>query len=157
MFKTAMRRFVSSVSIITASDDFKPAGMTASSVISVSMDPPTILVIINQTAGIHDVIRKRGRFCVNLLGHGHGEISRAFSGYVDRADRFQFGSWKQADDGLPVLSDASCSLICDTVVCLSYTTHSIFLGAVREIALAPSTAPLVYCEGTFWQDVAPLP
>lgn len=151
-FKNAMRRFASSVTIVTASDGHNKFGMTASSITSVSAEPPTILVIINQSASIHEPIRNRARFCINLLGPEQLELSHAFSGKVDRADRFRTGKWEFRDDGLPVMTDAQCNLICEASISLGYTSHSIFLGELREIVLGSASTPLVYCDGRFWNN-----
>jgi flavin reductase len=151
-FKNAMRRFVSSVTIVTASDGSNKFGITASSITSVSADPPTILAIINQNASIHETIRNRARFCINLLGPEQEELSRAFSGRVDVANRFQIGNWEFRDDGLPVMIDAQCNLVCETSMSLGYTSHSIFIGEIREIMLGKTSMPLVYFDGTFWNN-----
>ena len=58
-FLTSMRHLAASVSIISAKDSGgKPYAMTASSVTSLSMEPPSILVCVNKSAGIHKALRE---------------------------------------------------------------------------------------------------
>ena len=51
-FRDAMRQLAAGVGIVTAGKDNEWAGMTATSVTSLSLDPPTILACINREASI---------------------------------------------------------------------------------------------------------
>ena len=67
-FRKAMRSYVYSVSILSnVSENKEYNAITVSSVTSVSIDPPSILVCINKTAGIHDSIKLGTKYCINLL------------------------------------------------------------------------------------------
>ena len=50
-FRAAMRRVASTVTVVTTGGPFSRHGMTATAVTSVSADPPSLLVCINQGAG----------------------------------------------------------------------------------------------------------
>lgn len=66
--KEAMRNVPSTVALITSRDaEGTPYGMAASAVISVTIDPPAVLVAVNRTAGIHPVLEMSGRLCINFL------------------------------------------------------------------------------------------
>ena len=54
--------------------------MTASSFTSVSLEPPLILVCVNETAQLWPILKKAGRFTVNLLPEGHEHTSAHFAG-----------------------------------------------------------------------------
>ncbi len=73
-FLDAMRRVASTVSIITvAGPADRWLGMTATSVTSVAMEPPSLLVCLNRRGGTHDVVKQVGRFCVNVLSEGQAD------------------------------------------------------------------------------------
>ena len=66
-FKRALRRFPAAVSVITSADQDRRHGMTATAVTSLSLDPPSLIVCINQATLLHDIMLLARRFCVNVL------------------------------------------------------------------------------------------
>ena len=93
-FKKAMRSYVYSVSIMSNIDDNKNLNaITVSSVTSVSIDPPSLLVCINKTAGIHDSIVKDSKFCINLLKKSQQDISNLCSTFQEEENRFKNDQW----------------------------------------------------------------
>ena len=84
-FKQAMRRLAATVAIVTSGTDEEWTGMAATAVTSVTTDPPTLLVAVNRNASLSPVLKREGRFCVNLLAERHAEIVGIFSGQKKRA------------------------------------------------------------------------
>jgi flavin reductase (DIM6/NTAB) family NADH-FMN oxidoreductase RutF len=158
-FREAMRRLAASVTIITSRDaDGAPHGMVASSVISVSMDPPSMLIAVNRSAGLYPILQRSRRFCINLLSDDQSDLLKPFSTSALREQRFQSDHWRDAwtSDGerLPWLYDASASVECEVDLVTDYGTHSLFIGRVQQVQCAPaSTAgqtivrPLVWLAG----------
>jgi flavin reductase (DIM6/NTAB) family NADH-FMN oxidoreductase RutF len=158
-FREAMRRLAASVTIITSRDaDGAPHGMVASSVISVSMDPPSMLIAVNRSASLYPILQRSNRFCINLLSGDQGELLKPFSTSSLRGQRFQSDHWRDAwtsDTGrLPWLYDASASVECEVDLVTHYGTHSLFIGRVQQVHCTPaSTAdqtvvgPLVWLAG----------
>ena len=66
-FKAAMGRFVTGVTVVTTALGSQRAGITVNAFCSVSLDPPLVLVCIERTAHIHDLLIEAGVFAVNLL------------------------------------------------------------------------------------------
>ena len=84
-FREAMRRFATTVSIISCSDqEGRLHGMSATAVASVCVEPPTLLICINNSTAT-----RCGRFCVNILRSFHSELSQVFSGKMRGDDRFR--------------------------------------------------------------------
>lgn len=158
-FREAMRRLAASVTIITSRDvDGTPHGMVASSVISVSMEPPSMLIAVNRNAGLYPVLRRAGRFCVNLLAHDQNDLLKPFSTSALRDQRFRSDHWRDAwptDGGrLPWLEGASASVECAVDLVTDYGTHSLFIGRVEQVQGVSSTVsgqsmvlPLVWLAG----------
>jgi flavin reductase (DIM6/NTAB) family NADH-FMN oxidoreductase RutF len=148
-FRDAMRRIASSVSLITTCDaQGAPHGMAASAVIPVSMDPPSILVAVNRSSGLHPVISAKGRFCVNLLADAHHPLLGAFSQSSRRAERFTGGEWSEDCDSLPCLESAPATVSCEVDQRLDYATHTLFIGRVTDVHLAEGCPdPLVWFDG----------
>ncbi len=155
-FKDAMRRIASSVMILTSRDvDGRPHGMAASAVIPVSMDPPSMLVAINRTAGLYPVVQRTRRFCVNLLGDDQQHLLAPFSQSALRAERFRSDDWRDAwsddVDQLPWLADAPAAVDCAVESTVDYGTHTLFIGRVLNVHCEESTplspSPLVWLAG----------
>ncbi len=146
-FKQAMRRLASTVSIVTAGKEDQRSGMVATAVSSVSADPPTLLVVVNQTASIAPILVQEGRFQINILGQWHGDIVGAFSGKKKGLERFEHGNWRISSDGLPVLEDAVATLACKTVAAFSVATHMIYVGEVTSVVCHEKIDPLVWVDG----------
>jgi flavin reductase len=65
-FRHAMRRFATTVSIVTCSGDWGWHGVTATTVVPVCIEPPTLLVCINQATLFYERLAGSGNFCINL-------------------------------------------------------------------------------------------
>ena len=67
-FRLAMRRYIYSVSVMSNVDaNGNPNAITVSSVTSISMNPPSLLICINKSSRIHDTLEIGSKFCINLL------------------------------------------------------------------------------------------
>ncbi len=150
--KVAMRRMPGAVALVTTRDPVsgEPAGLAASAVIPVSMDPPSMLVAVNRAASAHAAIERSGRFCINLLGVTQTALVGIFSNSEMRDRRFASGSWRH-DSGLPYLEDACASIFCDVRTTLVHGTHELFIGDVYDLrtAVTEGSDPLGWIEGTF--------
>src|SRR5690606_19156496 len=146
--RTAMRRLPSGVMLVTsADDDGTPHGMAASSVVSVSMDPPSMLVAVNRDASIHPVLARARRFCVNLLGREQASLLEPFSRSAQRHLRFVSGDWKLGPRGIPYLPDAPAAVFCEIELFVDYGTHTICVGRVGQVSLSGQPEPLVWLDG----------
>jgi flavin reductase len=148
-FREAMRRFATTVSIITCAHRGSRFGMSATAVTSLSADPPSLLVCVNKSAATHRVLSRGGRFCVNVLRSAHSGLSQAFSGKLKGEDRFRSGNWGQTEDGLPFLNDAQANLLCEIVRVVDYETHTIFIARVYFTRAQEDVDPLLYRDGKY--------
>jgi flavin reductase (DIM6/NTAB) family NADH-FMN oxidoreductase RutF len=147
-FRLAMRRLAATVSIVATSENGVRHGMTATSVASVSMEPPSLLVSIKRTASIHDPLLRRGRFSVNLLFERQHSYSQVFSGKLAGEDRFDVGAWRQDSHGVPYLDEALANVFCAVDRSLEYGSHTIAIGRVLEARVAHPIDPLIHLDGS---------
>ncbi|WP_075293001.1 flavin reductase family protein [Pararhizobium arenae] len=152
-FRSAMRRFTSTICLITTECDGVRHGMAATAVQSVTADPPTILVCINQSASISQPLKQAKRFAVNMLHLSHAPLVPLFSGKLKGQDRFQHGDWISLN-GLPVLCDAQASFACDLRDVVRVQTHDVVLGEVRQAQYLDAIAPLLYEDGKLMRSSA---
>ena len=147
-FKKAMRSYVYSVSIMSNIDDNKNLNaITVSSVTSVSIDPPSLLVCINKTAGIHDSITKNSKFCINLLKKSQQDISNLCSTFQEEENRFKNDQWDTTD--IPFLKNAQANIFCKVDEIISYHTHSIVVAKVIESKYSNEIDTLIYVDGSY--------
>ncbi|MBL8268332.1 flavin reductase family protein [Steroidobacter sp.] len=147
-FRDAMRRFASSVTIITTCDDGRRRGMTATAVTSVCMQPPSLLMCINRYASMHQALDRSRLACVNFLHAHQAELCSIFSGPLDAEQRFMHGTWQTGALGLPFLPEAQASVFVRLKAQLPIGTHDIFVGEVIDAHVNHQVAPLLYLDGT---------
>jgi flavin reductase len=146
-FKQAMRRLATTIAIVTSGTDDDWTGMAATAVTSVTSDPPTLLVAVNRNASVSPVMKREGRFCINLLAERHAEIVGIFSGQKKGRERFEVGDWIAAGNGMPILNDAVASLVCLISTTVEVATHTIFVGEVTEVYCHSTIDPLLWVDG----------
>ncbi|MBS7662057.1 flavin reductase family protein [Pseudomonas lalucatii] len=152
----AMRRLAKSVTIITTSNGNERFAMSATAVDSLSTEPPSLLICVNQTASLHAVLDAGADFCVNILGLEQEELSQLCSGPIKGEARFQRGNWRTSEGGIPYLGDAQSAILCRQDGKFSYGTHSIFIGRIQQIHNGAEISPLVYLDGGY-TTTAPAP
>ncbi|WP_027282156.1 flavin reductase family protein [Roseomonas gilardii] len=148
-FRAAMRRFASTVTVVTACDHARRHGMTATAVTSLSMEPPSLLVCIHRQTLLHDILLRAPRFCVNVLHSSQGHVSAAFSGGVPPERRFDGDEWQNSEDGVPFLRGAQANLFCRKAAAVPYGTHLILVGEVEKAELCEGSSPLLYHDAGY--------
>ena len=148
LLRAAMRRLVSGVAVITTCDGNEPHGMTATSVSSLSFEPPSMLVCVNRSASMHDILEASGTFCINLLARDQEVIGQRFARKPDGPSRFDEVAWTMVRD-LPRLAGVQASIFCTQAAHLSFGTHTIFVGAVNGVEVSGEVNPLTYVDGRF--------
>lgn len=149
-FKSGMRRLASGVSVVTACHLDRWGGLAATSVSSVSVAPPVLLVCINEKASAHALVEASGAFCVNVLGREAHEVALRFGSPRFREERFAVGTWEAMVTGAPSLREAIAVFDCRVESSFTVGTHTIFCGGIvgMRIGSAPDE-PLLYFEGGY--------
>ena len=148
-FRNAMRRFATTVSIVSCAHEGRWYGMSATAVSSVSVEPPALLVCINNATSTHRALSRSGRFCLNILRSSQPGLCKVFGGKIKGDDRFRVGDWRMQPNGSPFLFDAQANLFCQLDQVTHYHTHTIFVARVYSITAQQQVDPLVYQDGTY--------
>jgi flavin reductase (DIM6/NTAB) family NADH-FMN oxidoreductase RutF len=157
-FKLAMRQLASGVCVITHGSGAQRTGFTATSVTSLSSEPPTLIVCVNRAASLYAQLASGDLFGVNVLGAHHCEIADRFAGRAGLAgaDRFREGRWSTFADGVSILDDALAAFVCETDEVIVRHTHAILIGRVRLARPQAQGGALLYWRGTYdqigWSD-----
>lgn len=147
--KKGMRQWASGVSVISARDaQGQPHAMTASSLTSISDQPASLLVCINQNARMASLLQRGIRFCANLLAENHETLSNLCASPDAQDKRFEEGRWHLA--ATPRLADAPAVFECEVDKVVSYGTHEIVIGKIVQVFLyEATTGPLCYWDGGY--------
>jgi flavin reductase (NADH) len=150
-----MASFPSGVVVTTAVHaDGTPWGMTCTSLCSVSLHPPVLLVCLRCGSPTLEAISSSGAFAVNLLHDRARSSAELFaSGAVDRFDRVRWTAEGKA--GGPHLIDAAHTIADCTVTDASVVgDHTVVMGQVRAISRLRPARPLLYGlrQYSTWSD-----
>jgi flavin reductase (DIM6/NTAB) family NADH-FMN oxidoreductase RutF len=140
-----MRQWASGVTLVTAHDGRGPHGMTVSSFTSLSLDPPLVMISLEQGSRTHQMVRQGGCFAVVMLRADQQDLAERFSGGVADGDaRFNGIPFRRSAGGAPIPDQRLAYLDCRVVDSHSAGTHTIFIGQVTGGEAADSGAPLLY-------------
>jgi 3-hydroxy-9,10-secoandrosta-1,3,5(10)-triene-9,17-dione monooxygenase reductase component len=146
VYREAIAHFATGVTVITTLHEGRPAGMTASAVSSLSLDPVMLLVCISNHLRTHTAIDESRSVVVNVLAEEDEELARRFA----RSDEDKFAGLGLRDEyHLPVLERAIAYFVCDVHERLPGGDHSIFIGQVRACNAIPGRRPLIYFKSSF--------
>ena len=140
------------VTVVTTWDaEGQPAGLTASSVTSVSLDPPLVLVCVAHTAQSYQALHAHGRFAINILHLEHEHLARRFATSTGGAEKFEGTGYRPGALGLPILEDALAEIECTTEHVYPAGDHTIFVGRVEAADCRGDAGrePLLYYRGKF--------
>jgi len=148
-FRHAMRRLAATVTLVTTSGaDGQRYGMLATSVTSVTMEPPMLLVCVSRSAHIHPALMARKRMCINVLLDEQAELVRAFSSSLPHDERFaNVDCENHTTFGLPYLRNAQALFFCEIDQLVEAGTHSVVLARVLESRAIDAVRPMVYVDG----------
>ncbi|NNN32020.1 flavin reductase family protein [Streptomyces sp. S3(2020)] len=142
-YRDLIGRFASGVTVVTTVDNGIPYGTTASSVASVSLDPPTLLVCMNRSSATGRAIAASRHFAVNVLAEDQSALSRHFARRGSTFDTYRFHPGRR---GAPVLPDVLASFECRVTDEVVAGTHVVIVGEVEE-AGGRAGLPLAYFRG----------
>lgn len=147
-----MGRFATGVTVVTTRYGDQMSGMTANAVMSLSLDPPLIVVSIDCKSNMHGHLTQGRCYAINVLRHDQEDLSRRFAkpGPKDFSDL----KLAVAETGAPILSDALAYVDCRVVEVAPAGDHDLFIGE----PLAGETRdgqPLIFYSGQYAQ-LAPL-
>jgi flavin reductase (DIM6/NTAB) family NADH-FMN oxidoreductase RutF len=151
--KGAFRRYPTGVAVISAAGPDGPVGLTASSVASVSVEPPVLSFSVMGTRTAR-VLLAAPSFVVHLLGAGHVDLARGFS----HSGGSQFTpeqGWSVLPSGEPILFDAVAALRGTVRHLLPVGDSTLVVASVLEVFHGPDDRPLIHHAKQFVTAVTP--
>ena len=150
-FRGAMRHLTGGVSVITVGAGKDITGMTVTSVSSLSVEPPTLIVSINRESSSWPLLKRHGFFGVNILTADQLDVAERFTGKggLKGADRFAGAQWTTRVSGVPLLVGALSAIDCEAEDIIERHSHAIVIGRVLDLQTSQRTAALAYWQGRY--------
>jgi flavin reductase (DIM6/NTAB) family NADH-FMN oxidoreductase RutF len=149
-FLDAMARLPASVVVISARAGAEFRGLTASSLVSVSADPPLVAAALEHTSATRETIVETSAFNVSVLTRQQEFIADRFAGRAPIID----AAWhtlphRLGTNGIPLVEGCAAWLECRLVATHVAGDHDVFIAAV-EAAEVGSGDPLILWDRQFW-------
>lgn len=148
-FRQWMGRWATGVSIVTAREGDRDYGLTANAFLSVSLDPPTILVSLGEEANTTPVIARTRRFAVNLLRAEQEALSRHFAVVGTHDTKFTGVDLHRSAEGLALLDGTLGAITCSVSAEYPVADHRLVLGHVQSMESGAEGLPLLFFLGRY--------
>jgi len=146
-FRQLLGRFATGVTVVTCRTEAgEPIGMTASSVASVSLNPPLVLVSVDKRHDMHAALERGAHFVLNILSAEQEALSRRFA--AEDPDRFRGVSYRENQLGIALLDGAVAHVECEKRAAVPGGDHSVFFGLVVGGDVT-DRRPLLYYRGGY--------
>jgi len=141
-FRQLMSRFATGVSVVTVRGaGGRPLGMTASSLASVSLEPPLLLVAVDRKNDMHDALQRAPHFAVSILTAEQEALSRRFAS--TDPNRFDGVGYRESRHGVPLLDEALAHIECAAHTSVPVGDHTVYFGLVTGGEVTEKR-PLIY-------------
>lgn len=146
-FRQLLGRFATGVTVLTSrAASGEPVGMTASSIASVSLDPPLVLVSVDKSNEMHAAMEAGTHFVLNILSAEQEALARRFAEL--EAHRFRGVSYRENERGVAVLEGVVAHIECQKHAAVPGGDHTVFFGLVVG-GHATDRRPLLYYRGGY--------
>ena len=147
LFRQLLGCFATGVTVLTTRTPAGEAiGMTASSVASVSLHPPLVLVSVDRAHDMHGALDTATHFVLNVLGADQEALSRRFA--AAETDRFRGVSYRENARGITVLDGVVAHIECEKQTAIPGGDHTVFFGLVTG-GTVTDRRPLLYYRGGY--------
>ncbi|MEE1942339.1 flavin reductase family protein [Streptomyces sp. TRM 70361] len=157
-FRAAMARLAAGVVLVTAYDPEdgprgEDVGMTATAFLSVSLDPPLVLVSVREDSRMDELLERQPLWAASLLAEDHRHIAGRFSMRGRVSDRLLFQDMpvvRGETSGAPLVGGALATVECRTEQRVAAGDHTLVIGRVLATALpSAEKSPLTYFRGRY--------
>jgi flavin reductase (DIM6/NTAB) family NADH-FMN oxidoreductase RutF len=142
--RRVLRGHAAGVTVITLPG---PAGFTASSFTSVSLEPPLVSFCLGRGASTAPRLLAADHFAVHLLGSEHADLARRFA--RSGIDRFAGVRWTPSAEGVPLIEEAGSRLEARILFRETVGDHLLTVGQVLRTGGRPAPGALLHHDGGF--------
>lgn len=147
-FRKTLGLFPSGVTVVTTLHGQEDVGITISSFISVSLNPPQILFCLSIYSKTAPVFKDCTYFSINILSAHQAHIADSFAKHIPCTDR-ALKAFRHEETGCLLFSDALAHIICKRGDIYEGGDHHIILGRVMAVNTTFNGLPLVRQRGQY--------
>ncbi len=148
--RNVMGRFPTGVAVVTFLRDGQPAGITVNSFLSVSADPPLVLVSLRRESSVARHLHKGDCYGVNFLSEAQQDISTHFAGQPIEDIRLSF----QYQGDTPLLPGSLAHIVARVVDVHEAGDHFLYIAAIEHMWQGAEAKPLIFYSGKYKQILA---
>ena len=145
--RRVMGHFATGVAVITTKDkDGVLQGLTANAFMSLSLNPPLVLISVDKGAQCYACFEPPNCFTVNFLAEGQEEISKRFA--TKGIDKFSGLKWRPGRNGAAIIDGVIGAVECRITQCHDGGDHTIVVGEILNVSAA-GDRPLLFFKGKY--------
>ncbi|MDQ0028644.1 flavin reductase family protein [Arthrobacter bambusae] len=146
--RSILGHFATGLTVITAQTENGLAGFTCQSFSSLSLEPALVTFSPSRTSTTWPLLRKAGRFTVNILPTEHRHVAAQFA--RSGAEKFAGVAHTPSPLGNPILADALAWIDCELHQEHAGGDHTIVVASVRSLGARPDGEPLLFFRGEYF-------
>jgi flavin reductase (DIM6/NTAB) family NADH-FMN oxidoreductase RutF len=140
--RALFRRWPAGVSVVVTQVDDRRAGLTVSSLTSLSLEPPLVGISIALEASLHELLRASGEWTASFLAGDQEELAQHFARSVPPIVLWHGIEVREDDPRL--LAGAAGWLTARTVQEIRTGDHTFFVGEVLSVEEGTAATSLTY-------------
>ena len=132
------------VAVVTVEAGGESIGLTVSSFVSLSLEPPLVGVAVSRQAALHELLRGAGAFAVSVLAAGQERLAQHFARGVPPIGLWTGIETREGTLGAPLLDGALGWIECRLAEEHETGDHTLFVGEVATVERGPGREALVH-------------
>ncbi|GAB4571933.1 MAG: hypothetical protein Fur0017_22210 [Anaerolineales bacterium] len=150
--RSAMRAWSAGVTVVTAAYDGEMHGMTVNSFTSISLDPPLLIISLQQNTRTHELVTKSRAFGLTILAADQIKVSDLFAGRMPEvADRMAAVKTEILVTGSPLIVGGLAWLDCRILQTYDAGKTTLFIAEAIAARATGSGEPLIYHNREYWK------
>ncbi|GAB4500291.1 MAG: hypothetical protein OHK003_19870 [Anaerolineales bacterium] len=150
--RSAMRAWSAGVTVVTAAHDGEMHGMTVNSFTSISLDPPLLIISLQQNTRTHELVTKSRAFGLTILAADQIKVSDLFAGRMPEvADRMAAVKTEILVTGSPLIVGGLAWLDCRILQTYDAGKTTLFIAEAIAARATGSGEPLIYHNREYWK------
>lgn len=145
--RALFRRWPAGVSVVVAELDGRRHGLTVSSLVSLSLDPPLVGISISHQASLHELLRDAGEWAVSILAGDQEHLAQHFARSVPPL--VLWNGIEVRDDDARFLAGAAGWLVARTVDTFPVGDHTFFVGELQSTEAGAAASSLTYVQSGY--------
>lgn len=150
LFRDVMGTFATGVTVVTLNVGDEPRGMTANAVLSLSLDPPLVVVCVQRDGSMQELFDQATGFGVNILSADQRSVSDLFASHGVPDEPMGGFEYRTGASGVPLLAGTVGFVECRITERLAGGDHTIVIGEALEVGYDSEGAdPLLFHRGRY--------